>query len=677
MKRQRCRVSCIQNSDGEESEIVNEGVRFFKSLLLEELSIFNDNFASSIPKLITDEDNAMLMAPFSIQEVKDVVFSMSPDKAPGPDGFNALFFQKCWSFLGEDLRLGGFVPGRETTKGATVAHEILHSISQLSIPAMILKLDMMKAYDRVNWQALLTVLKKFGFGIKWLKWVQACISMARFSIILNGSPCGFFASSRGLRQGDPLLPFLFIILVEAFSRAISFARESGLWKGISIPHMPTSHTHCLFADDTLLFGKATMGEAQTRLSRFWGFSVGQFPCKYLGLPFYIGSEKHNFWERVSGVISSRILSWSHNWLTFSGKIVLIRVVLNAAPIYLLSILKAPKKSMVALRSIVRSFLWNDNVNKKNRISLLAWDRVCAPREKGGAGIKDLDSSGSLPVAKWKSIDSLPLDQDIKFAFVDELKKRPLLFWEKDDEIIWTYSKSGEYSVKEGYNFLSLDVKRDDLPFKQKSISETVLAFIYKGSSLHNTFTPWDNWVTKHWATLQTLPLSGAISQPRPLVNREEVVWLPPPASKVKLNFDGASHGNPSNSTIGIVVSDDKAGIIKAQCQCIAYGTNNVVELHALSTGLDLLLSLHLLDVVIEGDSQVVFYMVTNRSSHSWHLKYWLDRILDQLDLFNSFTMVHCFREANKVADFLANKALDEDIQCLVEVASSSLPPHLV
>lgn len=95
-----------------------------------------------------------------------------------------------------------------------------------------------------------------------------------------------------------------------------------------------------------------------------------------------------------------------------------------------------------------------------------------------------------------------------------------------------------------------------------------------------------------------------------------MVWLPPPTSKYKLNFDGASCGNLGKSTIGVVVFDNKACIIKAQCQCIASGTNNVAELHALSRGLDLFLSLHFLDVVIEGDSQVVFYMVTNHSSHS-------------------------------------------------------------
>lgn len=87
---------------------------------------------------------------------------------------------------------------------------------------------------------------------------------------------------------------------------------------------------------------------QSRLTHFWGFSIGQFSCKYIGISFFTDSEKHNFWEWILGAISSRILSWSHKWLSFSGKIVLIKVVLNVVPIYLLSISKAPKKSMVAL-----------------------------------------------------------------------------------------------------------------------------------------------------------------------------------------------------------------------------------------------------------------------------------------------------------------------------------------
>lgn len=195
-----------------------------------------------------------------------------------------------------------------------MAHEILHSISRLSILAMILKLDMMKAYDRVNWQALLSVLTKFGFGVKWVKWIQAFISTARFSIILNGSPCGFFASSGGLRQGDLLSPFLFIILAEAFSRAISCAKERGLWKGISIPRMTMSHTHCFFANDTLLFGLPTMREAQVinkiilDYSPFSGQKVNQAKSKV-------------FFLNVSPLVQSRLSRfWGFLWVNFLANI---------------------------------------------------------------------------------------------------------------------------------------------------------------------------------------------------------------------------------------------------------------------------------------------------------------------------------------------------------------------
>lgn len=99
------------------------------------------------------------------------------------------------------------MPSQETSKGAIVAHEILHSISQQKIPTMILKLDMLKAYDHVNWQSLVPVLYRFGFSRCWVKWVFSCISSSHFSVLINGSPSGFFASSRGIRQGDPCLLF--------------------------------------------------------------------------------------------------------------------------------------------------------------------------------------------------------------------------------------------------------------------------------------------------------------------------------------------------------------------------------------------------------------------------------------------------------------------------------------
>ncbi|XP_059073186.1 uncharacterized protein LOC131874003 [Cryptomeria japonica] len=226
LKRLRNRISYITDSNGntlvDEEEIASEAVRFFKSLLTVDPVALDNEIVHSIPSLVSQEDNKMLMAPFTLAELKEIVFSMHPEKVLGLDGFTALFFPKCWEFI------GGFVPGRETSEGAIVAHEILHSISQQKVPAMILKLDMLKAYDRVNWQSL-GILHRLGFSRFWVKWVFSCISSARFSVLVNGSPSGFFASSRGFRQADPLSPFLFILLAEALSRAISNATSSSLW----------------------------------------------------------------------------------------------------------------------------------------------------------------------------------------------------------------------------------------------------------------------------------------------------------------------------------------------------------------------------------------------------------------------------------------------------------------
>jgi hypothetical protein len=102
-----------------------------------------------------------------------------------------------------------------------------------------------------------------GFGPKWRKWISACISMARFSILINGSPHGFFGSSRGLRQGDPLSPLLFVLVMDAFSRMLSRAMEGGFLSGFRVDNRnnsPLEISHLLFADDTLIMCDADVDQ---------------------------------------------------------------------------------------------------------------------------------------------------------------------------------------------------------------------------------------------------------------------------------------------------------------------------------------------------------------------------------------------------------------------------------
>ena len=99
-----------------------------------------------------------------------------------------------------------FVEGRQIMDAVLIANKAIDSILKSNRGAILCKLDIEKVYDHVDWYFLLAVLEKMGFGERWRKWIKWCLSTARLSVMVNGSPTGFFQSSRGLRQGDPFSP---------------------------------------------------------------------------------------------------------------------------------------------------------------------------------------------------------------------------------------------------------------------------------------------------------------------------------------------------------------------------------------------------------------------------------------------------------------------------------------
>ena len=94
-------------------------------------------------------------------------------------------------------------------------------------PRVVCKLDIEKVYDHVNWDTLFYLLERMSFGGKWRSWLKTCVTTVRFSVLVNGSPVGFFGSSRGLRQGDPLSPLLFLLIMEVLSRILKKTEEGG------------------------------------------------------------------------------------------------------------------------------------------------------------------------------------------------------------------------------------------------------------------------------------------------------------------------------------------------------------------------------------------------------------------------------------------------------------------
>ena len=120
-----------------------------------------------------------------------------------------------------------FVEGRQILNAVLIANEAIDSMLKRNESGVLCKLDMEKAYDHINWNFLLLVMQKVGFEEKWAGWISWCISTATYSILINDSSMGFFHSTNGLRQGDPLSPYLFVIGMEALSCLINRAAKGG------------------------------------------------------------------------------------------------------------------------------------------------------------------------------------------------------------------------------------------------------------------------------------------------------------------------------------------------------------------------------------------------------------------------------------------------------------------
>ena len=156
-----------------------------------------------------------------------------------------------------------FVEGKQILDASLIANEVIDSLTRRKEKRILCKLDIEKAYDKLNWKFLLTVLREIGFGSWWIGLIQWCISTASFSVIINGSPAGFFKSPRGLQQGDLLSPYFLCLGIEVYSILIDKATWGGYLASYNFRNSfgdVVNISHLLFADDSLVFYKDSEDE---------------------------------------------------------------------------------------------------------------------------------------------------------------------------------------------------------------------------------------------------------------------------------------------------------------------------------------------------------------------------------------------------------------------------------
>ncbi|KAL5551374.1 hypothetical protein UlMin_001550 [Ulmus minor] len=444
-------------------------------------SVDFDRVLEGIDIKVTPQQNEQMDQDFVAEDVKTAVFQMAPTKSPGADGMSAIFYQKFWPIVGEEItamlanrlrRVMGtviseeqsaFIPGRLITDNAIIGFESLHAIKRRKSKKnyLALKLDMAKAYDRVEWEFIQRMMTKLGFSDTWIKKIMVCISSGLSSLLHR------------YEQNDDL---------------------QGLRCGIRGPTI----SHLLFADDSLFFLEA-------KLTACVAVNCHE---KYLGLPCFSGKNKQGLFSSIRDRVWNKLCGWKSKLLSAGGREVLTKAIIQAIPTYAMNFHKADggmgfrdlrlfNKAILAKQAwrihsqpsslvarVLQGFYFHKSTFlqvKVNSSSSFMWRSILWGRELYNQGLRCKIGSGQntyiyhdrwLPRAgvfkvssprvlgKFDKVSSLITASGswdsslIRESFHEDeaeaILSLPLPRRTTSDSLLWHYDKSGHYTVRSGY-----------------------------------------------------------------------------------------------------------------------------------------------------------------------------------------------------------------------------------
>lgn len=355
-----------------------------------------------------------------------------------------------------------FVEGRLLMENTQLAAEVVQGYHRKGGEKRIsIKVDIAKAFDTVQWEFLFACLRSYHVPELYIRWLEACVCTPSFSIAFNGSTYGYFKGKRGLRQGDPLSPYLFVLVMNCLSIALDKAAVEGKFK-YHTRCGRSKLTHLSFADDLLIFSDGSLSSVQAILgvlkdfeersglaisvqkscffaagiseveieaiSHQTGLSIGVFPIRYLGVPLHTKKISRIQCAPLIQSIKNKLRSWTVRRLSYAGRLLLISSVINGITNFWTSSFIIPKSVIKEIDSLCAKFLWKGDITAQASAKV-SWDSCCQAKEQGGLGLRNLEG--------WNAACAIKMIWLIFFAegsiwaswFIQEMLQGNLqLFW---------------------------------------------------------------------------------------------------------------------------------------------------------------------------------------------------------------------------------------------------------
>jgi hypothetical protein len=298
--------------------------------------------------------------------------------------------------------------------------------------ALLLKLDIKKAFDSVRWDYLVDLLQRLGFPPRFRNWLVAILHSASSRVLLNGVPGSPLAHGQGLRQGDPLSPLLFVLAIDPLQAILTKATDNGDLHRLR--GRATTMRTSLYADDAVIFmvPKREDMEMLSRILKDFGEVTGlvtnvnksmvvpircseinidevlhgfpatrsSFPITYLGLPLSVHRLRSGHFQYIVDKMASKLPLGQGKYVTTAGRVQLVKSVITSQAIYPLTVLPLPKGILKAMTKLERAFVWAASDKVSGGKCKVKWEVVCSPKNMGGLGILDLEKFGKALRVRW-------------------------------------------------------------------------------------------------------------------------------------------------------------------------------------------------------------------------------------------------------------------------------------